>query len=68
MKAFLAWLMGEGCPVCGRRLTQTEAGYHVCKCGVAVDFQRGGWRYEGEHKLRRLPGMAGISHDSESAA
>jgi hypothetical protein len=66
MRRFVAWFMGEGwCPSCESQLTETEAGYHSCECGVVVDYSRGGWRYARETELRRLPGMAGLPHDRE---
>lgn len=62
MIRILAILFGEGqCPACEGDLHQHEAGYHVCECGVVVDYARGAWRYAGESKLRQLPGLGGMA-------
>lgn len=70
MIRILAWFFGEGdCPVCGDALTAHEAGYHLCTtCDVVVDYTKGGWRYHGESKLRRLPGVIGLRFDRDQAA
>ena len=70
LRHILAWFVGEGwCPACDGRLREHEAGYHICrKCCAVVDYSRGGWHYHGEHQLRRLPGVAGISFDEDAAA
>lgn len=69
IRAAFAWLIGHGnCPACDRELVEHEAGYHVCRCGVVVDYANGGWSYAGESTPRRLPGVAGMPWDRRNAA
>lgn len=49
------------CPSCDAAVVHNDGGFHACKrCGVVVDYARGGWRFKGESGFRRLPGLSGL--------
>lgn len=63
------WFIGEGdCPACDSALSANEGGFYTCpSCSAVVDYERGGWAYRGESKLRRLPGISGMAYDRRAS-